>query len=419
MHIVLLNDDLLPEARGGSAAIVEWLRQGLTQRGHRVTLITTSQDPIRGKEQDLSDGRGSIISIHVEYPLRERHWKCLRIPEVSQKLTDLLDELHPDVVHAHVIHTYLTYDALRIARKFTEKIFLTAHDTFLASFHRVNGARYIRDALAGRPHRMRLWGHLRAAGRRYNPQRNSAIRRILRETGTNVICVSHALELFLRTHGIERTTVIWNAVPPMEPPPPTLVETFRKQHRLTGPTILFGGRISEDKGIDVLLSAMERVLLGRPNAGLLLTGDRDRLTAHLSKAAPAVQHAVRVTGWIPTGDMPLAYSASDVVTTPSIYLDAFNIMNLEAMAFGKPVVGTCFGGTPEIVLDGVTGHIRNPIDTGVFAEAIIDLLQNPEIAQKMGEEGRRRAREEFSLDRFTEKHLALYREGLAPGTGAL
>ena len=151
MHIVLLNDDALPEAKGGAAVIVDHLRRGYTEAGHKVTLITTHQDQSHEREERRKDSYGDIISIQVFYPLQRRHRLCLQNPNVTPLLEKLFDELKPDVVHVHNVHTYLTYESLRIARKHTEKVFLTAHDTFLVSFDRIRGAAYEKAALDGNP----------------------------------------------------------------------------------------------------------------------------------------------------------------------------------------------------------------------------------------------------------------------------
>lgn len=397
MHIVLLNDDRVPDARGGSALVAQWEREELSAAGHKVTLITTHQ---KGEEEiDLSDALGRIISIRIAYPLQQRHRKCLKIPAVSEKLDALLSKLKPDVVHAHTIHTYLTYDALRIARKHTQQIFMTAHDTFLVSFGRVRN---------NNPGRMYFWNHLSAVGRCYWPLRNRAIKKAIKDSGTTIISISNTLDSFLQKNGIAPSVVIPNGIPLTQPPPSKAISNFRIKHKLTGPTILYGGRINEDKGIGVLLCAMEQVLLQIPNAELLIVGEYKRLLPHLSSASESVKRSVKATDWLPQSQMHLAYGATDVVVTPSIYFDAFNLMNIEAMNAYKPVIGTCFGGTIEIVEDGVTGYIRNPLDTDVFATALIELLTKKDLAKNMGVAGRKRVEEIYSLENHINSLLQIF-----------
>jgi glycosyltransferase involved in cell wall biosynthesis len=79
------------------------------------------------------------------------------------------------------------------------------------------------------------------------------------------------------------------------------------------------------------------------------------------------------------------------------------------MAAGKSVVGTCFGGTPEVVADGTTGIIVNPRNTVEFSNALITLLQNPDQAKKMGEVGKKRVQKDFSLEKQVEAYLQLFK----------
>ena len=207
MKICLLNDDSLPSARGGAAVIVDLLAKKYKEKGHEVTLITTHQD----KEKDVVEKTENKISIYSNYPLKKRHKHCLGDPKMSEVLTEIFEELKPDAVHAHNIHTHLTYDSLNVAKKFTDKIILTAHDTFLVSFARVNSKRYQRLASNNKAMKMRPWEHLFAIGRKYSPGRNKAIRKILSDSGALVSAISNAVAQFLKINGPTLVSGIsWN-----------------------------------------------------------------------------------------------------------------------------------------------------------------------------------------------------------------
>lgn len=393
MKILLFNDDALPHTQGGAAVVVDWLRKGLADAGHTVTLVTTHQDSIQERRE--TDEAGLVISLPIDYPERERHKKSLGDPEIKKQLVKIYEELQPDIVHAHVIHRYLTYDVLRLAKAYTDKIFLTAHDTFLASFARVKGDKFEKCELAKRGLTMYWWDHLLATGRRYNPFRNQAIRRILRETNTKVLSISHSLDRFLQANSIQNTSIVYNGLPIDE----VIGErsAFRKKYHLTGPTILFASRLSEDKGYQALLHAFDVLKKDVPDAQLLIVGNDKRIT----KAADA---NIIYTGWLNRDAICHAYAAADVVTTPSLYLDAFNLTNIEAMRAGKPVVGTCFGGTPEVILDEETGYIVNPNNTAVFAKKLHQAL----IHSALGKAGYKRCQDRFNQKKMVDTYLHLY-----------
>lgn len=408
MHILMLNDDALPAARGGAAVIVDRLRRAYSAKGHRVTLISTHQD---GNSDDLkrwTDMSGDTISIPVKVSSTDIHKHCVSVTKVSAILDELLRELKPDVTHAHNVHSYLTYDALRIAALHTKKVVMTIHDTYLISFSRVGGDVYRNAVLNHKPYHMHWWNHLLAVGRKYYPFRNAKIRSIIRESSTQLVVYSHAMETFLHDHGYAQTIFIPGGIPSLPEPSDVDIFSFRKKHDLTGPVMLFGGRISADKGIDALLLAAESVIAACPDVTFLIAGDKARLAPHLAKASPMVKAHTKATGWIDVKEMETAYHASDIVTTPSIYLDNFPTINLEAMAAGKPVVGTCFGGTPELVENGVTGYICNPLNTKAYSDALTDLLTHEDRRRQMGIAGKKRVHGHFAMEGQAEGYLGLF-----------
>ena len=116
-----------------------------------------------------------------------------------------------------------------------------------------------------------------------------------------------------------------------------------------------------------------------------------------------------LTGWIKNEELKSAYHSSNVIVTPSIYLDPFNLINIEGMICKKPIVGTCFGGTSEIIINNKTGYIVNPLNIQLMAEKIIDLLKNSDKAEQFGSLGYNRAKQEFSLEKQTNKYLKLFK----------
>lgn len=83
---------------------------------------------------------------------------------------------------------------------------------------------------------------------------------------------------------------------------------------------------------------------------------------------------------------------------------------LEAMASARPVVAPRLGGLTEVIEDGVTGRLTPPGDERAIAEAVIALLRDAPARRRMGEQGRARVRERFSLERMVAQTLAVYRE---------
>jgi glycosyltransferase involved in cell wall biosynthesis len=412
MHIVLLNDDAFATAKGGAkggaVVIVENLRRGFAARGHKVTFITTHRNDGKDDVIRSEDSAGTTMSIGVSYPYHQRHRKCLSIPYVAAHLDTIFSELKPDIVNAHNIHTYLTYESLLIAKKYTSRIFLTAHDTYLISFERVGGAKYQSLEVQGKEWKMNALDHVIAAGRKYWPLRNGRIKSILKKSQTHVIGISDTTKRFLEANSISVPSVIPNGIDRPHVPNTDDVQAFRERFGLTGPTILFAGRVREDKGVPELLQTADLLQESVPDVQILIAGDEKRMKRFLGRCSKKARQAIIVTDWLESNEIALAYGASDIVAVPSVYLDNFPTVNLEALAHGKPVVGTCFGGTKEVVTHGETGFIRNPKETKMFAEAFLTLLHNPDLRAQMGEAGRKRIEEHFSYEKQLDRYLELF-----------
>ena len=176
--------------------------------------------------------------------------------------------------------------------------------------------------------------------------------------------------------------------------------------------VLAVGRMVYYKGFEHLIRAMANV-----RGHLLIVGDGP-LLPRLRREAREAGASDRVTflGHVSQDDMIGYYHAADVFVLPSIARsEAFGIVQLEAMACGKPVINTLLrSGVPYVSLDGVTGITVPPADSTQLASAINRLLDDPNLRASYGAAAARRAREEFSVDLMVNRTLALYDE-LATG----
>ena len=164
-----------------------------------------------------------------------------------------------------------------------------------------------------------------------------------------------------------------------------------------------------EKGVDDFLAAVRQVMAAEPRAHFVLAGDGAHREA-LERTARETGIAPRVAFTGPVTD-PLAeglFAASDVVCQLSRWEEVFGYVNAEAMACGKPVLGTRVGGIPEIIQDGVTGFVVERRDVNAMADRILKLLRDPELRRRMGEAGREVCREKFNLKKNVAQLVAIY-----------
>jgi glycosyltransferase involved in cell wall biosynthesis len=162
------------------------------------------------------------------------------------------------------------------------------------------------------------------------------------------------------------------------------------------------------KGQIDLLLAMKEVLRARPEARLVLVGDGVR-RPHLERCARQLGIADRChfLGHRRDGGAILARAALSV---SSSHAEGISNAILEAMASRRPVVATAVGGSPEIVREGVSGFLVPPGAPAALARRIVDLLADPGLRARLGEEGRAIVLREFSIAQMRTSYDALYEE---------
>ncbi|SFK70711.1 glycosyltransferase family 4 protein [Geodermatophilus ruber] len=171
------------------------------------------------------------------------------------------------------------------------------------------------------------------------------------------------------------------------------------------------GRVEDQKGVDALVRAAVPVTAHVPRAHVVVVGDGTR-RAGMERLAVELGIAGRVhfTGW--RHDLGDVLRAIDVLALPSRW-EAFGIVNLEAMAAAKPVVGYAVGGIPEVVVHGETGLLSPPGAEDDLARDLVRVLTDPQLAARLGAAGRRRLLERFAPERMVQAHVELYEELVA------
>ncbi|WP_158579858.1 glycosyltransferase family 4 protein [Geodermatophilus marinus] len=165
------------------------------------------------------------------------------------------------------------------------------------------------------------------------------------------------------------------------------------------------GRLSANKGQDIAISATALVRRAGFDVTLCLVGDsypgyEDYLAGlHTLAAAEQVDDVTVFTGF---QDPRPHVEAADVVLVPS-RIESFGLAAVEALLLGRPVVATRVGGLPEVIRAGETGLLVDPDAPRALADAIIDLLGDPEAAAAMGRAGREDARARFSMAAYSER----------------
>jgi phosphatidyl-myo-inositol dimannoside synthase len=175
------------------------------------------------------------------------------------------------------------------------------------------------------------------------------------------------------------------------------------------PVILSVGGLMERKGHDMVITALPKLTERFPNLVYLIAGEgpyRPKLE-ELSSAIGVRDH-VSFAGRVSDQDLPDLYAISDVFVMPSRHrqeagdVEGLGLVYLEANACAKPVVAGRSGGVPDAVVDGVTGFLVDPLSAEDITSAIDRVLSSPELAGRLGSQGRDRVLREFTWPRFVD-----------------
>ena len=412
---ILFFIDLWDPRIGSSVRQMYQHAEGLRELGHETAAISTTKDPAETGWRTVEGMQ--VFLIHSDYPARFRAWRALNHQPVIRELRPVLEEWQPDVVHSHLIHEHLSYEALREARRVGAGVVFTAHDSMTFCYQKLDCFHGGEEAQWEERNYKAHWSKCIPCQRfRYRPGRNAAIREVLAETVDRFTVVTDEQGVAIRANGIRVDRTVNNAIClQASVPSEESLAAFRERFQLDGKlTVAIGGRLHELKGVVQVFQMLKLLRDEFPEIRMLALGKEEIYESFRPKAEElGVDDLIISTGWLDGEELHCAIASTDVMLTPSICFETFGLMNLEAMEFRRPVVATSFGGCPEVVRDGVSGFVANPYKVSVFAERIAQLLRDPALREEMGAEGRRLLEEQFLMKRLTRELLEEYEAALA------
>ena len=357
---------LAPGPAGGLERVVQMLAVSQADAGHRV-IVVAAIPAGDGPHPFVDELDGGVVEI-VALELPDRAWA-----REVRLLSSAIRRIGPDVVHTHGYRADV-----------------------LAGFAATrNGIPRVSTAhgFTGGGLKNRVYQTLQVASYRRRGQ---------------VISVSSPLFDELRARGVpdRRLHLVRNAWRPSEP----FLDRSRARRDLGlpvdagRPIIGFVGRLSEEKGPDVVLDALALA----DGVSLAFVGGGSEEAA-LKARADALGVADRVTwhGWVSRADLRIA--AFDMIVLSS-RTEGTPIILLEAMAAGVPVVAADVGGVPDVVRDGVEGLLVPPEDPPGLARAMQACLADPEAAAARVRAGRRRIEAEFGVASWVARHAGVYEQ---------
>ncbi len=376
---VLLVHDFLDEA-GGAERIVHATKKVLEESGHSVMLYAPARQ---------GPAVGLLFSLRHYFTIRRE-----------------IRRFKPDIMHAHNIYRNISPSVLLAARQMKVPVVMTLHDfqivcpkTSLVAENLLNcetGFSYrcfYSSCYPRKPFNRAYQGlkTIKLALHRF------IILRTVRHFFSPSVCLMDWTSKNLGVHNISLLpNFVSSGYEPSSKPP-------------LGHVLLFVGKLTEQKGVDVLIKALAGVLPVIPDVSLRIVGDGpDAQKLKDLVAALNLADHVFFAGKLSNTQVMKEYDDALLVIIPSKYVESFGIVGIEAMSRGKAIIVSQIGGLPDLVDEHETGFFVWPGDIDDLSSKIIYAIRNRSLLPEMGARARSKYERCFSKQTYTRALLSVY-----------
>ena len=406
MKILIINDYY--SFIGGAESYFFNLSELLKNKGHEVFFFSTDHKPLIDPDYKYADFFPKAIKYSklkiTQYP--KYAFKLFYNLETLDKLNKLIKEIQPDIIHTSSIFQHLTSSFIEPCYKNKIPTVMSLHGCELIcpaktmifkhesvckdelcikgnSLHciinKCENKKLINSLVASMEYQVRKW--LR-----------------LKEKVDYFICPSQALLDLTARAGIDKKKLV-------------LINNFLNDTHLNKASdytnkgyFLYVGRLSKEKGVDILLKAMTE--LPEVKLHIVGTGNQEETLKEFAKEHNL--NNVKFLGFKKGAELEEEYKNCIASILPSNWFENFPTTIMESFAYGKPVIASNIGGIPNMIINGETGILYEPSSINELILAIKSLYSSPELVKNMGINARTRAKEKFLSQIYFEKLLNLY-----------
>lgn len=388
MKVLLVHNRY--QQRGGEDAVVEAEASLLERRGIEVERLEANNDAIHGLVSKIGTAWNQFSGS----------------ADMRQRIDDALNTFRPDVVHVHNWFPMVSPSIFRRARSAGIPVVHTIHNYRLLCV----GATLFRD---GHVCEDCIGTTLRTPGIRHGCYRGSTSGSAAATAGMLAHWAagtwSHSVDRYIALTEFSRRKLIEGGLPAEKiSVKPNFIELEPDPGSGDGGYFLYAGRLTEEKGIRVLLECWRR---GTNLAPLWIAGD-----GPLSDEARSAAAALKNVHWLGmrSGDEVLALmQRAKAILCPSLWYEGMPRVVIESLAAGTPALVSDIGGYPEMIVDGKSGALFPPGDAGALLR-LIQTLEKTAAWAAMRSEARLRFLAEYTGERNFSILLGIYRTAMHP-----
>ena len=358
-----------PPFLGGTEIATYNIARYLVKKGNKVDVITFGNNIL--PEEDVQDG----IFIH-RINITSGN-KILRIYQRVNKISRLLAEIKPDVIHVQMALS-TACQAIIINKIILQRLLVVygrGSDIYFAK----------------------------------TPLRKFKLRFILKHAD-EVIALTNDMKKEMQKVYNRAVAVIPNGIE-IKPIQPTCRSRIRNHLGIANDekVIISVGVIRPVKGFEYLIRAMNIIIAEMPDTKLVIIGEGPEKEALIKLSERmSLDESILFLGEIPNEKIPDYMSAADIFVLPSLS-ESFGIVNLEAMSVGLPIVASNVGGVPELVVNGENGFLVEPGNITQIAEKVLYLLADAKLRETISQNNKSKAMS-YSWDRTVDLLEEVYRK---------
>ena len=389
MKIALVCPASLPATQfGGIVFLAVDLAREISEMGHEVTIYTTDLDFSNGPNK--FNKKLPRIEKFEKFLINRTHvWFSLKLFFVNTSMSKEIENDKPDIIHTIGLRSFQSIIAWRVSKKLNIPLVvsdqggLTTHPFLAESGFFLKTLYKIQDFF---------------------------IKKIINDASVISVANEYEQKIFSSLNKKSRIKIIRNGVNLKK-----LVSkhNFKEKYQINSNFILFVGRFSKSKGIETLINAFSIVKneLKDSNIHLVIMGVDFGYQAEMEKLIKKLNlsEEIKVIKNPPRDDVISAYGESEFLVLPSQW-ELSPLVPLESFAFKKPVISTNSHGIPYTVQNNKNGILVEPENSLELSNAIIKLLNDSELREKLGQSGYNFVNEECNCVSMAKNSLKLYED---------
>ena len=389
MKIALVCPASLPATQfGGIVFLAVDLAQEISEMGHNVTIYTTDLDFSNGPNK--FNKKLPRIEKFEKFLINRTHvWFSLKLFFVNTSMSKEIENDKPDIIHTIGLRSFQSIIAWRVSKKLNIPLVvsdqggLTTHPFLAESGFFLKTLYKIQDFF---------------------------IKKIINDASVISVANEYEQKIFSSLNKKSRIKIIRNGVNLKK-----LVSkhNFKEKYQINSNFILFVGRFSKSKGIETLINAFSIVKneLKDSNIHLVIMGVDFGYQAEMEKLIKKLNlsEEIKVIKNPPRDDVISAYGESEFLVLPSQW-ELSPLVPLESFAFKKPVISTNSHGIPYTVQNNENGILVEPENSFELSNAIVKLLNDSELREKLGQSGYNFVNEECNCVSMAKNSLKLYED---------